>query len=194
MKDKKNKELSAVKLEQNYFRKAFNNAVICILIVLACFAVMSFLVNKKNGICRYELNLFGFSKTMPVIVEDSFSSESGGIEFAVDSCSIDCENNMLYMNIRGRNLTDEVWCADGRTFAVAVQRVKDSFSREYYYNVSGDWESAEAESGNAFFFRLGFQIDNVKESFENGDIFSLVAFRGADHPTSVIVLNEMLTE
>lgn len=195
MKDSKNKELNAINLENNYFRHSFNNAVICILIVIACFAVMCFLVNKKNGICRYELNLFGLSKTMPVIVNDSFSSQEGGIEFSVDSCSIDSKNDKLYINIMGRNLTDDEWYADGRTFSVAVQDVNGSFSRETYYNAAGDWESAKAASESAFFLQLEFHIDGIEERLDKGDVFSLVAFRGSEEtPTSVIVLNDMIAE
>ena len=191
---KENKELSALMLEHNSFKKAFNNSVKCILAVIACFAIMCLLVNGKNGICRYSLDLFGFSKTMPVIVNDSFSSETGGIAFNVDSCTLDGENDMLYINISGRNLNDEMWYADGRTFAVAVQSVNESFSREYYYNVAGNWKAAAAVGGNSFFVRLGFQIDDINDSFDSGDVFSLVAFRGADCPTSVIVLNDLIAE
>lgn len=191
---KNNKELSAVMLEHDAFKKAFNNSVKCILAVVAAFAVMCLLVNGKNGICRYSLELFGSKKTMPVIFSDSFSAETGGIQFTVNDCTVDFEDDMLYINISGRNLTDEVWYADGRTFAVAVQGVNDSFSREYYYNVAGNWKAASAATGKQFFVRLDFQIDDVKASLEDGEIFSLVAFRGADHPTSVIVLNEMIND
>lgn len=191
---KDNKELSALMLEHNFFKKALHNSAICILVVIACFAVMCLMVNGKNGICRYSLDLFGFPKTMPVIVNDSFSSETGGIEFTVDGCTIDSENDMLYIYISGCNLTDELWRADGRTFAVAVQSVDGTFSRDTYYNVAGNWKAAAAAGGKSFFVRLGFNIDDIKKVYDSGDIFSLVAFRGADCPTSVIVLNGLIAE
>ena len=191
---KDNTEFNESMLERNSFKKAFDNSIKCILAVVAAFAVMCLLVNGKNGICRYSLNLFEFNKTMPVIMNSSLSAETGGIEFTVDSCSVDSENNMLNIYITGKNNTDEVWYADGRTFAVAVQKVGGAFSREYYYNAAGDWKSASAASGKTFFVSLSYQIDDVKKALDDGEVFSLVAFRGADCSTSVIVLNDIINE
>lgn len=191
---KNNKEINALMLEQNFFRKVMNNSFVCILIVVACFAALCLMVNDKNGICRIGFDLFGYNKTMPVIVNDSFSAESDGIAIKAESCTLDSENDMLYIDISGQNLTEEAWQADGRTFAVAVQRVNGSFSREYYYNAAENWKEAEAAAGNTFSVRLEFHIDRVGKAFDEGDVFSLVSFRSADCHTSVIVLNDLISE
>lgn len=190
----KNEEINALNLERRFRRLVIHNSVVCVIAVMLCFAAMCLLVNGKNGICQVGLNLFGNSKTMPVIVDDSFSAATGGIEFTVEDCSIDSEEDMLYVSISGRNMTGGEWSADGSTFAVAVQCMTDPKPREYYYNMTEDWCAASAPEGGSFFVRLGFHIDDSEEIYKNGDKFSLVSFRGADCPTSIIVLNGLIGE
>lgn len=188
----KNTEINAFYLERRFRRLAVHNSAICVIAVMLCFAAMCLLVNEKNGICQVGLNLFGNSKTMPVIVDDSFSAATGGIEFTVEDCSIDSKEDMLYVSISGRNITGEEWSADGSTFAVAVQCMTDPKPREYYYNLTEDWRAATAAEDGSFFVRLGYHIDDAEKMFKAGDKFSLVSFRGADCPTSVIVLNGLI--
>lgn len=190
----KNEEINALYLERRFRRLVIHNSAMCVIAVMLCFAAMCLLVNGKNGICQVGLNLFGNSKTMPVIVDDSFSAATGGIEFTVEDCSIDSEEDMLYVSISGRNMSGSDWNADGSTFAVAVQSINDLKLREYYYNTGGDWKNASAPDGGAFLVRFGFHINNAEEMLKNGDIFSLVSFRGAGSPTTVIVLNGFLDE
>ena len=188
----KNTEINAFYLERRFRRLAVHNSAICVIAVMLCFAAMCLLVNEKNGICQVGRNLFGNSKTMPVIVDDSFSAATGGIEFTVEDCSIDSKEDMLYVSISGRNMTGEEWSADGSTFAVAVQCMTDPKPREYYYNLTEDWRAATAAEDGSFFVRLGYHIDDAEKMFKAGDKFSLVSFRGADCPTSVIVLNGLI--
>lgn len=188
----KNEEINALYLERRFRRLVIHNGAVCILAVIICFGAMCLLVNGKNGICQIGLNLFGNSKTMPVIVDDSFSAATGGIEFSVEDCAVNTEENMLYVSISGRNMTGEEWNADGSTFTVAVQCMSDPKPREYYYDLSEDWRIASAPEGGSFFVKLGFHIDDVEDLLKNGDKFSLVSFRGADCPTSVIVLNGLI--
>lgn len=188
----KNEEINALYLERRFRRLVIHNGAVCILAVIICFAAMCLLVNGKNGICQIGLKLFGNSKTMPVIVDDSFSAAAGGIEFTVEDCTVNAKENMLYVSISGRNVTGGEWSADGSTFTVAVQCMSDPKPREYYYDLSEDWRTASAPEGGSFFVKLGFHIDDVEKMFKNGDKFSLVSFRGADCPTSVIVLNGLI--
>lgn len=190
----KNEEINALNLERKFRRLVIHNSAVCILAVIVCFAAMCLMVNGKNGICQIGLNLFGDSKTMPVIVDDSFSASTGGIEFTVEDCSVDSEKNMLYVSISGRNMTDGDWSADGSTFTVAAQCMTVPKTKEYYYDLSEDWRAAEAPEGGSFFAKLGFHIDGVENMLDNGYKFSLVSFRGADCPTSVIVLNGIINE
>lgn len=188
----KNNEINALYLERRFRRFVVHNSAVCIIAVIACFAAMCLFVNEKNGICQINLDLFENTKTMPVIVDDSFSAKTGGIEFTVEDCTIKSEENMLYVSISGRNVTGEDWSADGSTFAVAVQCMSDPKPREYYYNLTEDWRAASAADGGSFFVMLGFHIDDVEKMNKDGDKFSLVSFRGADCPTSVIVLNGLI--
>ena len=189
---RRNKEIDASTMEKSAFGKVIYNAAACILAVLALFAVMCFLVNEKNGICQMDLHLFERSKTMPVISSDTFTAETGGISITVEECTIVSEENMLYISILGENLSDKDWCADGSTFAVLVQCMSDPKPREYYYDLSEEWRVAAAPAGGSFFVRLGFHVDDAEKMFARGDKFSLVSFRAADHPTSVIVLNGLI--
>lgn len=190
----KNDEINELYLERRFRRLALHNGAVCIFAVIVCFAAMCFLVNGKNGICRISLNLFENSKTMPIIAENSFSAATGGIEFTVEECTVESGENMLYVSISGRNMTGGAWSADGSTFAVAVQCISTPKQREYYYNLSEDWRAAAAPDGGTFFVKLGFHIDDAEKMLKDGDIFSLVSFRGADCPTSVIVLNGLIGE
>lgn len=190
----KNVEINALYLERKFRRLVIHNSAVCVIVVMLCFAAMCLLVNGKNGICQVGLNLFESSKTMPVIIDNSFSAATGGIEFTVEDCAIDSAENMLYVSISGRNMTGEEWSADGSTFAVAVQCMSDPKPREYYYNLSDDWRGASAPEDGSFFIRLGFHIDEAEKMFKDGDKFSLVSFRGEDCPTSVIVLNGLIGE
>lgn len=189
---RKNKEIDASVMEKSTFGKVIYNSAVCILAVLAFFAVMCFLVNGKNGICQIDLHLFEKTETMPVISTDTFSAETGGISITVEDCTIVSEDNTLYISILGHNMTDKDWCADGSTFAVLVQCMSDPKPREYYYDLSEEWRTAAAPAGCSFFVRLGFHIDDAEKMFARGDKFSLVSFRAADHPTSVIVLNGLI--
>ena len=190
----KNEEINALNLERKFRRLVIHNGAVCILAVMICFAAMCLMVNGKNGICQIGLNLFENSKTMPIIADNSFSSSTGGIEFTVEDCSVDNEKNMLYVSISGRNMTDGEWSADGSTFTVAAQCMTSPKTKEYYYDLSEDWRAAEAPEGGSFFAKLGFHIDGVENMLDNGYKFSLVSFRGADCPTSVIVLNGIINE
>lgn len=189
---KNKKEIDVLELEDNFFKKVLHNSIICILAVVMFFVVLCLAVNGKNGVCRINFDLFGYSKTMPVVVNNDYTAETGGIFIRVDGCEVDRENEMLYIDVSGQNNNDEYWQADGRTFAIAVQCMDDGSPREYYYNTAGDWENVAAESGEGFSVRLGFHVNNGQEMFHSGDIFSLMAFRGADCATSVIVLNGLI--
>lgn len=189
---KNKKEIDVLGLEDNFFKKVLHNSIICILAVVLFFVVLCLAVNGKNGVCRINFDLFGYSKTMPVVVNNDYTAETGGIFIRVDGCEVDRENEMLYIDISGQNNNDEYWQADGRTFAISVQCMDDGSPREYYYNTAGDWENVAAESGEKFNVRLGFHINNGQVMFHSGDIFSLMAFRGADCATSVIVLNGLI--
>lgn len=191
---KNKKEIDVLELEDNFLKKVLNNAIICILAVILCFTVMCVAVNGKNGVCRINLDLFGYSKTMPVVVNNDYTAETGGIFLKVEGCEVDRENEILYINVSGRNNNEDEWKADGRTFAVAVQCMDDGSPREYYYNTMGDWEKVIVGSGENFSVRLGFHINDGQNMFNSGDIFSLMAFRGADCATSVIVLNGLIEE
>lgn len=190
----KNEEINELTLERKYFNLVLHNSGICILAVLVCFASLCLLVNGKNGICQMDLGIFKNSKTMPIISDGPEPTKTGGIEIAVSECEIDSAENMLYVSISGKNTSGSDWSADGSTFAVAVQSINDLKLREYYYNTGGDWKNASAPDDGAFLVRLGFHINNAEEMLKGGDIFSLVSFRGAGTPTSVIVLNGFLNE
>lgn len=190
----KKSEINALYLERRFRRLVIHNSAVCIIVIIACFAVMCLLVNEKNGICSIDLNLFKSSKTMPVIVDGTFSAATGGIEFTVEDCAVESEEDMLYVSISGRNMTGEEWSANGSTFAVSIQCMSDPKMREYYYDLSEDWRTAAAPEGGSFFVRLGFHIDDAEEMLKDGNKFSLVSFRGEDCPTSVIVLNKLISE
>ena len=112
-----------------------------------------------------------------------------GTTYAWFTESVSSVNNI----ITGGNLDVELkWSADGSTFAVAVQCMTDPKPREYYYNLTEDWRAATAAEDGSFFVRLGYHIDDAEKMFKAGDKFSLVSFRGADCPTSVIVLNGLI--
>ncbi len=189
---KNKKEINVLELEDNFFKKVLHNSIICILAVVMFFVLLCIAVNEKNGVCRLSFDLFGYSKTMPVVVNNDYTAETGGIFIKVEGCEVDRENEMLYIDISGQNNNDEYWQADGRTFAVSVQCFDDGMPREFYYNTAGEWEQAAAGCGEAFKVRLGFHINEGQNMFNNGDIFSLMAFRGADCATSVIVLNALI--
>ncbi len=189
---KNKKEIDALELENVFFKKVLHNSIVCILAVVLFFVVLCLAVNGKNGVCRINFDLFGYSKTMPVVVNNDYTAETGGIFIRVDSCEVDRENEILYIDISGQNNNDDYWQADGRTFTISVQCMDDGLPREYYYNTAGDWENVAVESGESFNVRLGFHINNGQDMFNSGDIFSLMAFRGADCATSVIVLNGLI--
>lgn len=189
---KNKKEIDALELEDKFFKNVLHNSIVCIMVVILFFVLLCLAVNGKNGVCRINFDLFGYSKTMPVVVNTDYTAETGGIFIRVDSCEVDRENEILYIDISGQNNNDEYWQADGRTFAISVQCMDDGSPREYYYNTAGDWENVAAESGESFNVRLGFHINNGQDMFNSGDIFSLMAFRGADCATSVIVLNGLI--
>ena len=190
----KNEELKEPIFEKKYFNHIIHNSGVCILAVLVCFASLCLLVNGKNGICQLDLGIFKNSNTTPIISDGSEPTKTGGIEIAVSECVIDSAENMLYVSVSGKNMSGSDWNADGSTFAVAVQSINDLKLREYYYNTGGDWKNASAPDGGAFLVRFGFHINNAEEMLKNGDIFSLVSFRGAGSPTTVIVLNGFLDE
>lgn len=190
----KKEEINELTLEKRYFKLVFNNGLLCILAVLVCFASLCFLVNEKNGICQLDLGLFKSTKTMPIVLNGSYTAESGGIELTVDGCEMNSEENMLYVSISGKNKSGSNWSADGRTFAIAVQSINDTKLREYYYNPTGDWKKAAAAVGGAFSVKLGFQINNAEETLKEGNVISLVSFSGEEMPTTVIALNDLLDE
>lgn len=187
-------EITDQMVERKIFKSVINSSIICILVVIVCFAAMCFLVNEKNGICQIDLDLFGDENRMPAIMLDSNSVKTDGIDFNVDSCSFDHENKTLCVEVSGKNTTDEAWQADGRTFAVAVQCVKEIELTEYFYNISSDWVNAAAPAGGSFSVKLNFRIEDADEMLECGDIISLVLLRGSNSATVFIVLNDLIDE
>lgn len=188
------KEITDQTVERKIAKSVINSSIICILIVIACFAAMCILVNEKNGICQIDLDLFGDENKMPAIMLDSNSVKTDGIDFSVENCSFDHENKTLCVEVTGKNTTDKDWQADGRTFSVAVQCVKEMQLTEYFYNISSDWVDAVAPAGGSFSVKLNFRIEDAEEMLECGDIFSLVLLRGSNSATVYVVLNDMFDE
>lgn len=180
------KEYSPDEMVEIFTAKAIK-IVVCFLIVTGIiYAAVYFIISSNISLLSGDKNQADNSAVIFSYMTVG-AVESGNIKISADSCTI--KGDTVVLKISGENLGEDIWEADGKTFAISYFNTKAAETRYHYY--SDEWTKFEVAPGESFDCEIEFTISEAEQKKENGYVFSLSAFRGDDMPSVEIVLNNI---
>lgn len=183
------KEYSPDEMVEIFTAKAIKIVVSFLIVTGIFYAAVYLIISSNVSVLSNDKNPADNSAVVFSYMTDG-AVENGNIRLSADSCTIN--GDKVNLKLSGKNLGEDVFEADGKTFAISYFNTSAAETRYRYY--SDSWTEFTAAPGESFECDIEFTINEAEQKKENGYIFSMSAFREDNMPSVEIVLNNIEIE